>query len=88
MGPSGSGKSTIVSLLERFYQPQNGKILLDQKPLVEYKDQYLHEKVILFFPIYTLRRYKSCQEGVVLFQKVQFCTIFIPKGCIVVHVRT
>ncbi|RXN24583.1 antigen peptide transporter 1 [Labeo rohita] len=45
VGPSGSGKSTIVSLLERFYQPQNGKILLDQKPLVEYKDQYLHEKI-------------------------------------------
>uniref|UniRef100_A0A672SFG4 Antigen peptide transporter 1 n=1 Tax=Sinocyclocheilus grahami TaxID=75366 RepID=A0A672SFG4_SINGR len=45
VGPSGSGKSTIVSLLERFYQPQNGEILLDQKPLLEYKDQYLHEKI-------------------------------------------
>uniref|UniRef100_A0A673JZR7 Antigen peptide transporter 1-like n=1 Tax=Sinocyclocheilus rhinocerous TaxID=307959 RepID=A0A673JZR7_9TELE len=45
VGPSGSGKSTIVSLLERFYQPQSGKILLDQKPLLEYKDQYLHEKI-------------------------------------------
>ncbi|XP_073702808.1 antigen peptide transporter 1 [Garra rufa] len=45
VGPSGSGKSTIVSLLERFYQPKNGEILLDQKPLLEYKDQYLHEKI-------------------------------------------
>ncbi|XP_016136985.1 antigen peptide transporter 1-like [Sinocyclocheilus grahami] len=45
VGPSGSGKSTIVSLLERFYQPQSGKILLDQTPLLEYKDQYLHEKI-------------------------------------------
>lgn len=45
VGPSGSGKSTVVSLLERFYQPQNGEILLDQKPLLSYKDQYLHEKI-------------------------------------------
>uniref|UniRef100_A0A8C2KHK2 Transporter 1, ATP-binding cassette, sub-family B (MDR/TAP) n=1 Tax=Cyprinus carpio TaxID=7962 RepID=A0A8C2KHK2_CYPCA len=45
VGPSGSGKSTIVSLLERFYQPRNGEILLDQNPLVKYKDQYLHEKI-------------------------------------------
>lgn len=46
VGPSGSGKSTIVSLLERFYQPKkSGEILLDQNPLVKYKDQYLHEKI-------------------------------------------
>ncbi|KAG1942920.1 ATP-binding cassette sub-family B [Pimephales promelas] len=45
VGPSGSGKTTIVSLLERFYQPQNGQILLDQKPLLSYKDKYLHEKI-------------------------------------------
>lgn len=45
VGPSGSGKTTVVSLLERFYQPQNGEILLDQKPLLSYKDQYLHEKI-------------------------------------------
>ncbi|KAK7158369.1 hypothetical protein R3I93_009547 [Phoxinus phoxinus] len=45
VGPSGSGKTTIVSLLERFYQPQSGEILLDQKPLLSYKDKYLHEKI-------------------------------------------
>lgn len=45
VGSNGSGKSTCVKLLERFYQPQTGEILLDGQPLNHYKDQYLHEKV-------------------------------------------
>merc|ERR1719440_2525054 len=28
-GPSGSGKSTIIQLIERFYDPQEGAVLLD-----------------------------------------------------------
>uniref|UniRef100_A0A7S4F8U8 Bile salt export pump n=3 Tax=Chrysotila carterae TaxID=13221 RepID=A0A7S4F8U8_CHRCT len=32
-GPSGSGKSTVVGLIEKWYEPQQGTILLDGTPL-------------------------------------------------------
>ncbi|XP_077340727.1 antigen peptide transporter 2 [Lithobates pipiens] len=47
VGPSGGGKTTCVAMLERFYEPQSGKILLDGRPLSDYKHQYLHSKVAL-----------------------------------------
>lgn len=45
VGPSGEGKSTCVSLLERFYEPQDGEILLDNEPLKSYDHRFLHQKV-------------------------------------------
>lgn len=36
VGPSGSGKTTLVSLLPRFFDPQEGHILLNGRPLSEY----------------------------------------------------
>ncbi|GMR44856.1 hypothetical protein PMAYCL1PPCAC_15051, partial [Pristionchus mayeri] len=47
VGPSGGGKSTIVSLLERFYDPEEGQITLDGIPLEEYNHEYYHTKVAL-----------------------------------------
>ncbi|XP_051728339.1 antigen peptide transporter 2-like isoform X1 [Ctenopharyngodon idella] len=47
VGMSGGGKSTCVSLLERFYQPQQGQILLDGQPLQNYEHKYLHRKVAM-----------------------------------------
>ena len=35
VGPSGAGKSTLFQLAERFYDPQEGQILLDGVPLVD-----------------------------------------------------
>jgi len=36
VGPSGAGKSTIVSLLLRFYEPDNGVIRFDGKPASDF----------------------------------------------------
>ena len=33
VGESGCGKSTLVGLLERFYDPTDGAILLDGQPI-------------------------------------------------------
>lgn len=47
VGPSGGGKSSCVSLLKRLYEPQEGQILLDGKPLHRYQKKYFHQKVAL-----------------------------------------
>ncbi|XP_030641513.1 antigen peptide transporter 1 [Chanos chanos] len=60
VGKSGSGKSSVINLLERFYQPNGGEILLDGKPLQSYKDQYLHEKISVV-----------CQEPVLFARSVR-----------------
>ncbi|XP_065419923.1 uncharacterized protein LOC101952783 [Chrysemys picta bellii] len=47
VGPSGAGKTALVALLERFYEPQRGRLLLDGRDLREYEHRYLHSKVAL-----------------------------------------
>lgn len=55
VGPSGSGKSTIVQLIERFYDPDQGEILIDGTPLrdlnlMSYRRQvgYVGQEPVLF----------------------------------------
>lgn len=45
VGLSGAGKSTIVNLLDKFYEPSSGEILLDGVPLNEYDTQFLRENI-------------------------------------------
>ncbi|USP78805.1 ABC multidrug transporter mdr1 [Curvularia clavata] len=39
VGASGSGKSTVMQLLERFYDPTSGAVLVDDVPLTDYNLQ-------------------------------------------------
>nr|OQO27378.1 hypothetical protein B0A51_05270 [Rachicladosporium sp. CCFEE 5018] len=41
VGPSGCGKSTLVGLLERWYMPASGEIILDGQPLESYNTKWL-----------------------------------------------
>ncbi|EGC33591.1 ABC transporter B family protein [Dictyostelium purpureum] len=45
VGDSGGGKSTIISLLERFYDPSEGEILLDGEDIRNFNVKGLREKI-------------------------------------------
>ncbi|KAJ1369425.1 ABC transporter transmembrane region [Parelaphostrongylus tenuis] len=47
VGPSGSGKSSCIALLENFYQPIAGQVLIDDVPIEEYEHHYIHRKIAL-----------------------------------------
>ena len=45
VGLSGAGKSTVINLLDKFYQPDSGKIFLDGVDLEEYDTQFLRDNI-------------------------------------------
>ncbi|GJM94530.1 hypothetical protein PR202_ga11180 [Eleusine coracana subsp. coracana] len=45
VGQSGSGKSTVISLIERFYDPQLGEILIDGVDLKEFQLRWIRSKI-------------------------------------------
>jgi subfamily B ATP-binding cassette protein MsbA len=47
VGRSGSGKSTLIRLLPRFYEPTGGRLLLDGRPLAEYRLADLRRQIAL-----------------------------------------
>ena len=44
VGPTGAGKTTIVNLLMRFYEIQDGNILIDRKPIKEMSREEVHDQ--------------------------------------------
>lgn len=47
VGPSGSGKSSFIKLLQRFYVPQSGRILIDGIDIARVRQSDLREKIAL-----------------------------------------
>lgn len=45
VGLSGAGKSTLINLLDKFYKPDSGKILLDGIPLEDYDTDFLRDHI-------------------------------------------
>ncbi|GJY99923.1 ABC transporter B family member 1 [Tanacetum coccineum] len=45
VGSSGSGKSTVVSLIERFYDPTSGQVMLDGHDIKELKLKWLRQQI-------------------------------------------
>jgi len=45
VGESGAGKSTIVSLIPRFYEPQEGSITIDGHDVMSLKQKFLRENI-------------------------------------------
>ncbi|MBA0854373.1 hypothetical protein Goshw_029661, partial [Gossypium schwendimanii] len=45
VGQSGSGKSTVISLIERFYDPHAGEVLIDGINLKEFQLRWIRRKI-------------------------------------------
>ncbi|KAF2463974.1 P-loop containing nucleoside triphosphate hydrolase protein [Lindgomyces ingoldianus] len=68
VGASGSGKSTIIGLLERFYLPVKGQILLDDKDITTLNLRWLrqHMAVVSQEPVlFSTTIYDSIAHGLV-----------------------
>ncbi|KAL2860977.1 putative ABC multidrug transporter [Aspergillus lucknowensis] len=68
VGPSGSGKSTIIGLLERFYNPVGGTVLLDGHDIEHLNLQWLRQQISLVSQepqLFTATIYENIKYGLI-----------------------
>lgn len=68
VGPSGSGKSTIVGLVERFYLPVGGTVLLDGHELQSLNLRWLRQQISLVSQepiLFGTTIYKNIRHGLI-----------------------
>lgn len=63
IGVSGSGKTTLVNLLFKFYEPQKGKILIDNKDISLYNTNSLY-KSLTYVPQETILLHSTIYENI------------------------
>jgi len=66
IGPNGCGKSTLLKALARINKAKNGRVLLHGKPLKEYQDKLLAQKISL------LPQVLMSPEGISVRQLVEY----------------
>lgn len=49
VGENGAGKTTLIKLLCRFYDPVNGRVLLDGKDICDFSIEELHRSITVLF---------------------------------------
>lgn len=63
IGISGSGKTTLVNLLFKFYSPENGKILIDDKDIQNYNTKSLYNN-LTYVPQETILLHTSIYDNI------------------------
>ena len=63
IGVSGSGKTTFVNLLFKFYTPQKGEILIDNKNINDYNTKSLYEN-LTYVPQETILLHSTIYENI------------------------
>ncbi len=90
VGHSGAGKSTIMNLIPRFYEPQNGEILIDGQIVSDFSIKSLRENISLVSQDITLfddtvknnikySKLNASDEEISRVAKLSFCNDFIEK---------
>lgn len=63
VGENGAGKTTIVKLLANLYEPSEGRVLLDGKPLGDYDPEQLRRTIGVIFQDY-IRYHFTASENI------------------------